>query len=246
MRTLKPKDYDDLYKTLTEISIPVYKKSANYMKYEIKRFGRQAFRITRDGQTAFTAGLNISRSHGCWPGKKTFEPDTLKLQETLAKIIPKYYPNYYYTSVQVNKNYPGDLHVDKWNVGNSLMVTVGDSGLSGGDLWCNGEIIKTNGNIIQFDGNNPHMTLDYSGGDRYSLVLFTTKVWHSALRKNPHIFPKLQAIGIPADPLHLNLYEPIQQTREERLNEATKTIIKQIKNKELPKSILTKIQKRKA
>ena len=178
MKTLKPKDYDDLYKTLTEISIPVYKKSANYMKYEIRRFGRQAFRITRDGQTAFTAGLNISRSHGCY-------------------------------------------------------------------LWCNGEIIKTNGNIIQFDGNIPHMTLDYGGGDRYSLVLFTTKVWHSALRKNPHIFPKLQAIGIPADRLHLKLYEPIQQTREERLNEATKTIIKQIKKSRTPRKYTKKNTKKK-
>ena len=76
-----------------------------------------------------------------------------------------------FTNIQINKNFPGKLHVDKHNRGLSSMVTVGHN-CSGGQLWINGSTRETLNRCIVFNGNEAHMTLPYTG-TRYSLIFFT-------------------------------------------------------------------------
>lgn len=105
-----------------------------------------------------------------------------KQGSTLCRILSKYmrqrHPDFHFTSICVNRNWPGVLHVDKNNLGPSKMLTVGSEKMSGGDLYVHelsggGKIFKTKNRLISFNGNNPHMTLPYTG-TRYSIVYYTT------------------------------------------------------------------------
>lgn len=94
-------------------------------------------------------------------------------------IVKKLYPDFSYSSVHINRNFPGTLHVDRNNAGPSLMLCVGKS-LTGGELWVDGQIHPTVGRCVGFDGNTPHMTMTYEGSDRYSVVMYTPDGAHHA------------------------------------------------------------------
>ena len=52
-----------------------------------------------------------------------------------------------YTTVQLNRTYPGNLHTDRNNAGPSAMVTVGGPDLKGGEIYYNGKIHSTIGQM---------------------------------------------------------------------------------------------------
>lgn len=238
-------DIELIKKVFDKIDIPLYKKLASYDRRE-KQFGSCYWTLTRDGQTSYTAGLNLNRAFGAWPGVHTFSKQYVEVQRALTIIMNKYLPNFHYTSIQVNKNYPGYLHTDNWNVGESVMLTFGNT--EGGELWYNGEIYETRDHLMLFNGNLPHMTLPYKG-TRYSLVMFTTKVWTSALRKNPQVFLKLQTIGIPANPKNLKRHDKFRSgklTKKELLQRAAATIREQVRSGTLNQDALTLIDRKKA
>lgn len=134
---------------------------------------------TRRGQESMCVGINRRYSHSTVTlnPRMLRKPGVPELLQTLRKVVLAVAPTFTYTSVQINKDYPGYLHVDRSNAGPSLMFTVGSAAASaaplrGGELWCGGEVIPTANRMIRFDGNVPHMTMPYSG-TRYSVVLFT-------------------------------------------------------------------------
>ena len=98
-------------------------------------------------------------------------PGVAAMVRAVDAALARLDPTFTYTSIQINKDFPGNLHVDRANAGDSRMLTVGH-GVRGGELWCDGAVLPTVDRLVAFDGNFAHMTLPYRG-TRYSVVLFT-------------------------------------------------------------------------
>jgi hypothetical protein len=132
-----------------------------------------ARKITRVGQAAISIGVNrkYNMHRNSMNEKLLTVPGMQEVVHLLTRLCEVHFPSFTYTTVQLNKSFPGNLHVDRANLGPSLMVTVGED-LRGGELWCDGAVLPTANRIVRFDGNRPHMTLPYTG-ERYSLVLYT-------------------------------------------------------------------------
>ena len=132
--------------------------------------------VTRTNQTGINIGLNRCYAKKCPTVRENLltqrgMPDVLKM---IRNIVSK--QNIFYTNIQINKNYPGNLHIDRSNAGPSAMLVVGKKGLRGGELYYNGSVYPTLNSITQFNGNTPHMTAPFEGGDRYSLVLYCNRL----------------------------------------------------------------------
>lgn len=84
------------------------------------------------------------------------------------KIVP-----FKFTTVQVNYNYKTKPHIDKNNVGSSVIVGLGD--YVGGDVIVSGRRYDIKYRPLMFNGaKHIHSTSAYKG-DRYSLVFFRTR-----------------------------------------------------------------------
>jgi len=119
------------------------------------------------------------------------------LTRLLASFIQHTRPGFPFTSIQVNKNYAARPHVDRNNLGTSLIVGLGE--YEGGSLWVHddtgnveavldedvfschyyksgntyrGVELQVWNNIQEFDGNRLHFTRPFNG-ERFSLVFFT-------------------------------------------------------------------------
>ena len=104
----------------------------------------------------------------------------IKDQEPELEIILKefsdlYFPNFNYTQIQLNKNFPAPPHIDSKNVGESILVVCG-SNLEGGTTGIDfgNEIINIDASEepLRFNGSKyTHWVNDWTG-TRYSLVFF--------------------------------------------------------------------------
>ena len=70
----------------------------------------------------FSQGLMVSAASLMYP----------ELTKVLARFLRQYYPTFQFTSIFINKNFPGHLHTDRHNFGKSLMFACGD--YTGGEL----------------------------------------------------------------------------------------------------------------
>lgn len=130
---------------------------------------------TRVGQRSMAVGINRRYSRRT----VTVNERTLRrtkgakdLVHALGRILAHHDPEFRYTSLMFTRNFPGNLHVDSNNAGPSRMIVVGEPGLRGGELWCDGSLMRTVNRLVGFDGNEAHVTLPYQG-TRYSVVLYT-------------------------------------------------------------------------
>lgn len=79
-----------------------------------------------------------------------------------------------FDGIQLNHNYKSEMHIDKNNVGESVIVSFGD--YDGGELVIEGKICDTRLQPILFDGSlYRHWNLPITRGDKYSLVFFKNK-----------------------------------------------------------------------
>lgn len=84
------------------------------------------------------------------------------------RIVP-----FRFTTVQVNHNYKTNTHIDKNNIGDSVIVGLGN--YSGGAVIVEGTPYDIKYKPLMFNGAEmEHGTAVYTG-DRYSLVFFRTK-----------------------------------------------------------------------
>ena len=82
------------------------------------------------------------------------------------------HPGFTYTSTQLNKSTPCMMHVDKNNLGPSAFIALGD--YEGGELWVDGMgAVDAKEKWRVFNSNEPHQTVPFTGGPRYSFVYFT-------------------------------------------------------------------------
>lgn len=83
--------------------------------------------------------------------------------------------DFYFTSIQINKNNQTSIHTDSNNTGDSYIVGLGD--YKGGDFWiCGSGRHICKGRWVRFDGNEPHCTLPFRG-TRYTIVYYLQQSW---------------------------------------------------------------------
>lgn len=85
-----------------------------------------------------------------------------------------YFPDFKWSQVQMNLNYKCPPHFDSSNIGESILLTLGD--YTGGETIVkiddNDVIHDSHNNLVKFDGSKyQHWTTDFKG-DRYALVFF--------------------------------------------------------------------------
>eukprot|EP00931_Biecheleriopsis_adriatica_P010486 TRINITY_DN11155_c0_g1_i1.p1 TRINITY_DN11155_c0_g1~~TRINITY_DN11155_c0_g1_i1.p1 ORF type:complete len:371 (-),score=51.23 TRINITY_DN11155_c0_g1_i1:22-1134(-) len=120
-------------------------------------------------------GMTESWFHGPLPSRNTRErPNLARL---LCAFARHELPSFRFTSIQVNKDYAAELHVDKYDAGDSRIIGLGD--YTGGQLWVDdgghggrGRVANLHGRWLGFDGNLPHKVLPFKGR-RYTLVYFS-------------------------------------------------------------------------
>lgn len=103
--------------------------------------------------------------------------------ETLAALAEKLMtscdPDYGFTMVAVTKNFIGSPHTDAQDTSFQYAVSFG-SFTEGGQLCVEGEdprtlyVVDTHNKIAKVDGRYVHWVRPFQGGDRYSLIFFTT------------------------------------------------------------------------
>jgi hypothetical protein len=134
--------------------IPINKSRANSGVGRSQTIGavRQKFKTTYN-DSAFTKA----------------NPDLKKL---LFDIGKKYDP-LAFTSVQVNQNYEAKPHIDKNNIGLSMIFAIGD--FKGGHLYINDVKYDIGHSPLIFNGaKNLHYVSKITSGDRFSFVYFRT------------------------------------------------------------------------
>ncbi|CAL1136538.1 unnamed protein product, partial [Cladocopium goreaui] len=106
-------------------------------------------------------------------------------------------PDFHFTSIQVNLNTKYGMHTDGYDAGPSRMIALGN--FSEGQLWLHDGrknrwstwtairfgalafrylgLVNVQNTWIAFDGREFHLTEDWQGPERYSLVFFTNHLW---------------------------------------------------------------------
>jgi len=95
-----------------------------------------------------------------------------RLYKLLKRFMDVYHPEFEYTTIQLNKNFQCLPHVDKYNVGPSYIIALGD--FTGGELFVDGQLYNIRNRWKKFDGRKEHYVAPFQG-ERYSLVFFTHK-----------------------------------------------------------------------
>ena len=100
-----------------------------------------------------------------------------ELEEIFREYSKKYFPNFKWKQIQMNKNFQCPPHKDSSNVGKSICCAFGE--YEGGTLCIDmgGDVIiqvDPRKKPVKFNGSkHPHWVTPHSGGNRYSLVFFT-------------------------------------------------------------------------
>lgn len=166
--------------------------------------------------------VNIRGHGGMQPAQATRD------MPNLAKLLARFFreacgdPDFRYTTIQINANYEAALHVDKFNLGPSYIVGVGDWGPPdvshldpslAGQLWVHGRgPLDCRRTWQAFDGNSPHCTLPFSG-TRFTLIYFT-HCSQSMLRDEDRVFLTDLGFAMPQSEI---TKAPHMRTAEERL-----------------------------
>ena len=97
-----------------------------------------------------------------------------KLYEELKKFSQELDSTFKYTSITVNKNFKTHPHLDKNNIGLSMIIALGD--FEGGRLIINNNYVDIKNNKHYFEGHKHiHSTEDFTG-ERYSIIYFNRKL----------------------------------------------------------------------
>ena len=111
-----------------------------------------------------TTGLYLTKCRELYP----------ELNDVFKEFGNKHFPEFSFTQVQLNKNYQCSRHKDGSNIGESILLTLGD--YSGGNtiVECGNDYMELNSHysLVKFNGSKYfHYTLPFTG-TRYALVFF--------------------------------------------------------------------------
>jgi hypothetical protein len=164
---INPEILNSLYGLFCAINIPKTSSTEsrkNSIGMRRKCFGIVRFRIPNKGSNYQLYGT--SRFTKLYP----------EIYDELKLVINQIFPDFTYTSIQVNHNGIMDYHTDNNNMGDTVILSFGE--YTGGNL-----VIKYNGveteydmncRAVRFDASRiPHKVNDDLIGNKYSLVYFT-------------------------------------------------------------------------
>ena len=99
-----------------------------------------------------------------------------ELDKLLREIAKEHFdPDFTFTNFQINKNVNCKMHLDKKNKGNACLFTLGDF-KTGGHLELENSTVDIYKKPYIFNGNKVlHGTQDWTGGDRYCVIYYTTQ-----------------------------------------------------------------------
>jgi hypothetical protein len=128
---------------------------------------RTVKRNAEDPKRGTSFGYAICFSNGWSVSKYT------RRHPELARLLCLYakekLPDFRFTSIFVSEG-GAALHVDKRNIGESMIVAIGD--YTGGALWqYPGDVLDVHSRLQRCDGSLPHMTLPFTG-ERYAIIYF--------------------------------------------------------------------------
>ena len=82
-----------------------------------------------------------------------------------------------FNGIAVTRNFVGSPHIDRFDTGLQLAVSLGD--FTGGELCVEAaeedaiEVVDTRGRIAKVDGRKVHWVRAFTGGERFSLIFYT-------------------------------------------------------------------------
>jgi hypothetical protein len=88
-------------------------------------------------------------------------------------------PRYRHSAIAVTRNFVGSPHVDRFDVGPQLAVSLGE--FAGGELCVEEEggravaVVETRNRVAKVDGRRVHWVRTFTGGDRFSLIFYDTE-----------------------------------------------------------------------
>lgn len=127
-----------------------------------------------DVSTSFCLG-EVNYRGQAFLGYKTRGPSRYnqkfpELYKLLTEFMVNNVPDFEYTTIQVNKNVLCKPHIDKNNVGESMIIGLGN--YLGGNLVIEGKSYDIKNKMFYFNGKLGHWVEPFTG-DRYSLIFFT-------------------------------------------------------------------------
>ena len=159
---------DEIYDELEEINLP-----SRFQKVGAQGHSRRTGACSQKQARQTCFGYTI---YQCKKQLSLFTKKYPYMMELFEEFIDSHYPGFEFDSVYVNKNVKCKKHLDSKNVGESLLVGMGE--YTGGQtvLYINGREHKFNiqNNSLIFNGSEiEHRSLPFSG-TRYSLVFFNS------------------------------------------------------------------------
>lgn len=126
--------------------------------------------VAKEPVRSMTFGITGLRTRSWESAKNKKFPELYKALKNFAVFLD---PDFKYTSITLNKNLKCLPHKDKNNIGDSMIVTLGD--FTGGRLIINGEKYDIHNKHMFFNGSeNIHETEEFEG-TRYSIIYFNRK-----------------------------------------------------------------------
>lgn len=150
----------------------------------------------------FTLGLSLGYGRGLVvPTAST--RDWPELARVLCAACREADPDFRFTSIQVNLNTKYRMHTDGIDAGPSRMICCGN--FSRGQMWLHNSTggtwsaMDAREKWIAFDGREFHLTEDWIGPERWSLVYFSNPTWRKARksRKGRDTMMQLMQLGFP-------------------------------------------------
>ena len=127
--------------------------------------------------------LTPTRTRTPSPWKGLYNTKCVDLYPEFGKVArefaDKYFPDFEWCNLQLNKNFPIPPHFDSTNIGTSIIIGLGD--YTGGSLFVDyaedGGVRQYNiqYNTAKFDGSKYRHWVNDIKGDRYSIVFFNNK-----------------------------------------------------------------------
>ena len=212
--------------------------------FNLLRERRVATGVTHDQSVSVSGSGNVGISTAYGAKEYGVHANLRKLERmgadglirSLNALVRKTFPDFKFTNIQMNKNFPGKLHIDRGNIGKSIMLVVADPGATGGDLFVrlpankhrdapHSCVLEVMNKWVWFDGTIPHATMATKGGERYSFVFFTSNnVRYKPL--SPQVTRSLRDFQFapPARPLALRWNKKRQEKNTESVRnlEATR------------------------
>jgi len=158
---VNPSLLNTLYDMLNSITIPKRAKTS-------QRYNTTGMRTICFGLVKYRIQFKNKPTHG----ESRFTKLYPEIYDELKQIIQQIYPDFTYTTIQVNHNGVMDYHTDKNNQGDTVILSFGE--YEGGYLVIDEKKYNTYCNAMRFDASKiPHMVTNDIVGTKYSLIYFS-------------------------------------------------------------------------